>query len=163
VKQSITYEAEAAMNLEALAAGARAGAGAYAFGVEEGDSLRVGWQPVVRAVAADAIEGMPPSLMASRWHLAVARMITDVCSRLRARGAGGTVGLTGGAFQNAILLQMAIDELHREGFEVLVHQRVPTNDGGLALGQAVLTRGGGADRTASWKLAATRQVGNWQK
>ena len=142
VKQSITYEAEAAMNLEALAAGAGVGAGAYAFGVEEGDSWRVWWQPVVRAVAADALEGMPPSLMASRFHLAVARMITDVCSRLRARGAGRTVGLTGGVFQNAILMQMAIDELHREGFEVLVHQRVPANDGGLALGQAVLARGG---------------------
>jgi hydrogenase maturation protein HypF len=67
-------------------------------------------------------------------------MIVDVCTRLRQRGAGGTVGLTGGVFQNALVLQMAIDELHQAGFEVLVHQRVPANDGGLALGQAVLAR-----------------------
>ena len=142
VKQSITYEAEAAMNLEALAAGAAAAGGAYAFGVAEGESLRVEWQPVVRAVAADAVAGEAPSLMASRFHRAVARMIAEVCKRLRARGAGGTVGLTGGVFQNALLVQMAIEDLHREGFEVLVHQRVPANDGGLALGQAVLARGG---------------------
>ena len=68
-------------------------------------------------------------------------MIAEVCTRLRARGSGTTVGLTGGVFQNALLVQMAIDELHHAGFEVLVHQRVPANDGGLALGQAVLARG----------------------
>jgi hydrogenase maturation protein HypF len=85
---------------------------------------------------------MPPSLMAARFHRAVARMIAEVCTRLRARGAGGTVGLTGGVFQNALVLQMAIEDLHREGFEVLVHQRVPATDGGLALGQTVLARGG---------------------
>jgi hydrogenase maturation protein HypF len=45
-------------------------------------------------------------------------------------------------FQNALLVQLAIDELHRADFEVLAHQRVPANDGGLALGQAVLARGG---------------------
>jgi hydrogenase maturation protein HypF len=105
--------------------------------------MRVGWQPVVRAVAADAIEGMPPAVIAARFHAAVARMIVDVCARLRAQGAGEAVGLTGGVFQNALLMQMTIDDLHRAGFEVLVHQRVPANDGGLALGQAALARAWG--------------------
>ena len=140
VKQSITYEAEAAMQLEALAAGATDEGGAYAFDVYDGVAMRIGWQPVVRAVVADVLAGMPPDRIAARFHMAVARMIVEVCARLRARGAGGTVGLTGGVFQNALLVQMAIDELHQAGFEVLVHQRVPANDGGLALGQAVLAR-----------------------
>ena len=90
--------------------------------------------------AACYIIGVPPDRIAARYHVAVARMIVEVCARLRARGAGGTVGLTGGVFLNALLVQMAIDELHQAGFEVLVHQRVPPNDGGLALGQAVLAR-----------------------
>ena len=141
VKQSITYEAEAAMHLEALAAGAAGDLGGYAFALEDAEPIRVGWQPVVQAVAADAIEGMPPAVIAARFHAAVARMIVDVCTRLRAQRAGETVGLTGGVFQNALLMQMTIEELHRAGFEVLVHQRVPANDGGLALGQAVLARG----------------------
>ena len=83
---------------------------------------------------------MPPAVIAARFHAAVASMIVDVCTRLRAQRAGETVGLTGGVFQNALLMQMTIEELHRAGFEVLVHQRVPANDGGLALGQAALAR-----------------------
>ncbi len=142
VKQSITYEAEAAMNLEAVASGSVGDRDAYAFAVDDARPRRVGWQPVVQAVAADATAGLPPAVMAARFHAAVARMIADVCTRLRAQGAGETVGLTGGVFQNALLVQMAIDALHRAGFEVLVHQRVPANDGGLALGQAVMARSG---------------------
>ncbi len=142
VKQSITYEAEAAMHLEALAAGAMDDGGAYAFAIDDAEPWRVGWQPVVQSVAADALAGVPPYAIAWRFHVAVARMIAEVCTQLRASGAGETVGLTGGVFQNAVLVQMAIDELHHAGFEVLVHQRVPANDGGLALGQAVLARGG---------------------
>ena len=141
VKQSITYEAEAAMHLEALAAGAADDGGAYAFDVHDGAVMRIGWQPVVRAVVADVLAGVPPDRIAARFHVAVARMIAEVCMRLRPAGGGTTVGLTGGVFQNALLVQMAIDELHHAGFEVLVHQRVPANDGGLALGQAVLARG----------------------
>lgn len=140
VKQSITYEAEAAMRLEALAAGATDDGGAYAFTVDDAEPLRVGWQSVVGAVVVDVLAGVPPDRIAARFHAAVTRMIVDVCTRLRQRGAGGTVGLTGGVFQNALVLQMAIGELHQAGFEVLVHQRVPANDGGLALGQAVLAR-----------------------
>ncbi len=140
VKQSITYEAEAAMHLEACAVGVTGDSGAYAFDVHDGEAMRIGWQPVVRAVVADVLAGVSSDLIAARFHAAVARMIAEVCMRLRVRGAGLTVGLTGGVFQNALLVQMAIDELHKAGFEVLVHQRVPANDGGLALGQAVLAR-----------------------
>ena len=142
VKQSITYEAEAAMQLEALASEAAAAGAAYACAVDDAGPMRVGWQPVVRAVAADALSGVPSAVIAARFHAAVARMIADVCRRLRAGGAAATVGLTGGVFQNALLLQMTIDALHGADFEVLVHQRVPANDGGLALGQAVLARHG---------------------
>lgn len=139
-KQSITYEAEAAMRLETLASQTEAHDGAYAFVIDDADPLVVGWQEVVRAVAADALAGLPSGVIAARFHAGVARMIADVCVRLRSKGAGETVGLTGGVFQNALLVRSAIDELHASGFEVLVHRRVPTNDGGLALGQAVLAR-----------------------
>lgn len=159
VKQSITYEAEAALNLEALAAGSgRLGgeSAAYAFTVVEGEPLRVGWQGVVAAVVRDAVDGRSQGAIASRFHRGVARMIAAVCGELRHRGAGHTVGLTGGVFQNALLLRLAIEELRGAGFDVLVHQRVPANDGGLALGQAVLAR-------RRWGVTAASINGEWRE
>jgi hydrogenase maturation protein HypF len=77
-------------------------------------------------------------VMAARFHAGVAEMITEVCVRLRARGAPPVAGLTGGVFQNVLLLRETKARLERNGFRVLIHQVVPPNDGGLALGQAVL-------------------------
>jgi hydrogenase maturation protein HypF len=143
VRQSVTYEAEAALGLESLVTDEAAEYREYAFGIHEDGVPRVAWRDVVRAVARDAIDRRPPEQIATGFHHAVARMIADVCVRLRAGGGGSVVGLTGGVFQNAALLARACDALRREGFEVLVHERVPPNDGGLALGQAVLARCGG--------------------
>ena len=67
-------------------------------------------------------------------------MIVEVCGRLRQAGAGDTVGLTGGVFQNALLTERAAAGLAAAGFRVVLHRLVPPNDGGLALGQAVLGR-----------------------
>jgi hydrogenase maturation protein HypF len=139
-RQSVTYEAEAAMNLEALAADAMGEGGIYPFTVSIGAPLRVGWRGVLAAAVADVTAGVAPAVIAARFHRGVAAMIAATCAEMRRRGAGSTVGLTGGVFQNPLLLELAIDELHGQGFEVLCHERVPANDGGLALGQAVLAR-----------------------
>lgn len=141
VQQSVTFEAEAALRLEALAAGAApAGDDAYAFDVaadRAGGPLRVGWRPVVAAVVADVIVGVAPATIAARFHEAVARMIVAVAGAV---GGSGPVGLTGGVFQNALLVERAVATLRAAGRETLLHHRVPPNDGGLALGQAVLAR-----------------------
>jgi len=65
-------------------------------------------------------------------------MIAEVCSGLRSTGAPEVVGLTGGVFQNVRLLGETKERLEREGFRVLTHRVVPPNDGGLALGQALV-------------------------
>ena len=149
VRQSVTHEAEAPLALESLAADAGAEGCGYAFAIHDGDPLRVAWREVVRGIASDAVNRRPGHRIAAGFHHAVARMIADVCKRLRAAGAGRVVGLTGGVFQNAVLATFALDTLHREGFEVLVHERVPANDGGLALGQAVLGQCVGRNRGQS--------------
>ena len=138
LRQSVTYEAEAALMLEAVAD--PDGGGAYSFGVVAGDPLRVEWAGGVAAAVADALDGVPAGVIAGKFHRGVAAMIADVCGRLRSRGVGSTVGLTGGVFQNPLLVRLTVDALQAAGFDVLLHTRVPCNDGGLALGQAVLGR-----------------------
>ena len=158
VRHEVSYEAEAALNLEALAAG-EGDAGSYAFAVPSGEiagaepsvagvgsrapaaaPLRIGWRPVIAAVVSDVVAGTPAARVAARFHAGVAAMIVEVCSRLRASGAGETVGLTGGVFQNAVLVELASASLAAAGFRVVMHRGVPPNDGGLALGQAVSGR-----------------------
>ena len=140
VRQSITYEAEAALDLEALAAGAAAGDAAYAFDVPDATSDAtpcIGWRPVIAAVVADVLAGVEPAAIAARFHEAVARMIVAVAAAV---GGACPVGLTGGVFQNALLVERSVAALRAAGREALLHHRVPPNDGGLALGQAVLGR-----------------------
>lgn len=139
-RHEISYEAEAALNLESLAARGDV-AGRYAFDVVDGAiPLRIDWRPVIAAIAADVLAGMLPARIAAGFHAAVAAMIVEVCGRLRQAGAGDTVGLAGGVFQNAVLTERAAAGLAAAGFRVVLHRLVPPNDGGLALGQAVLGR-----------------------
>ena len=139
VAHSITYEAEAAMRLEAAAADACDDDG-YPLPVGSSSPLRFDWRPLIAAVAADAADGIAAATIAGRFHRGVATLIVDVCERLRAETGIGTVGLTGGVFQNALLVRLAGERLRAAGFDLLLHHRVPPNDGGLALGQAVLAR-----------------------
>ena len=139
--EPVSYEAEAALRLEACAAEAEVAAG-YEFGIVDAAPLRIDWRPVVREVAAEAVAGVPAAVIAARFHRGVAAMIAEVCVRLQA-GWGDTVGLTGGVFQNTLLVEWTIAALHRRGLVPLLHERVPPNDGGLALGQAWLASGGG--------------------
>jgi hydrogenase maturation protein HypF len=130
------YEGQAAMELEFAAEGS-ADAGAYEFRVgpvDRGDPCWVvDWAPVVRAVLADARAGTAPGVMAARFHNGLVEAIVAV-----ARLAGeARVMLSGGCFQNRYLVERAVTRLREEGFRPYWHQRIPPNDGGIALGQAV--------------------------
>jgi hydrogenase maturation protein HypF len=133
-----TFEGQAAMELEALGRH-RAAAHPYHFEV---DSTRVPWSvhsaSVVRGVANDVVEGCSRAEISASFHAAVACMVADVSARIaRATGVRRVV-LSGGVFQNALLSDLAADSLAREHLDVFQHRRVPCNDGGLALGQALL-------------------------
>jgi hydrogenase maturation protein HypF len=139
VKQSVSYEAEAAMNLEALAAASRED-GSYPLPLLGGDPLRIDWKPAVAGIVGDVLGGVAAVTIAARFHAGVAAAIADACTLMRSTTGIGTVGLTGGVFQNAVLVQRTVAALQAAGFDVLLHERVPPNDGGLALGQAVMCR-----------------------
>ena len=134
-RQVMRFEGQAAMELEWAAESAAAGAGRdYSLSVGERDGVLVAdWAPLIRAILDDAAAGVPLSAMALGFHSALARVIADIAVRLGAK----RVVLTGGCFQNALLLERAVAALAGVRIRAYWHQRVPPNDGGIALGQAV--------------------------
>ncbi|MDO8392080.1 MAG: carbamoyltransferase HypF [Actinomycetota bacterium] len=141
VRQRVDYEAQAAIELEAVLD--PLATGAYTFPLADAAGA-VDCAPVIRAVAADALAGTPAGTISARFHSALVSHVvhqvrTSACDT--SAGTGGTVVvLSGGVFQNAWLADACEAVLVREGCTVLTHRLVPTNDGGLALGQAVIAR-----------------------
>jgi hydrogenase maturation protein HypF len=100
--------------------------------------LLVSGADLIRAAAEDLAAGVAPAVIAGRFHNGVAGLITAVCAALRDRCGLTGVALSGGVFQNLMLSRVVVTELEQRGFTVLVHGRVPCNDGGISLGQAVI-------------------------
>jgi hydrogenase maturation protein HypF len=136
VRDVINYEGQAAVELEQFADPAERAA--YPAAISGGSPLRVSGADLMRAAAEDLLAGVPPPVIAARLHNGVAAMISRVCLRLRERSGLSTVALSGGVFQNLLLLDTVVRLLEDDGFRVLVHARVPPNDGGISLGQAVV-------------------------
>jgi hydrogenase maturation protein HypF len=135
VRHTATYEAQAAIELEWLASHHLDAARQYQFGVT-GDQLEAA--PVWHGLVRDLRLGCPIGPMAAGFHLAVARLIADMAAATRRSTGISTVALTGGVFQNAVLARLARRALVERGMTVLTHRLVPTNDAGLALGQAAI-------------------------
>jgi len=145
VCQSVDHEGQAAMALEGLAADSWKCPRDYCFAIEvgEGAIVRISWQGMVTRIVADVFAGVPAGEIAAGFHVAVARMIVEVARAVAAgegHGRPPAVGLTGGVFQNALLVEESCAALFAAGFEPFCHRVVPPNDGGLALGQVILGR-----------------------
>lgn len=138
VRDRVSYEGQAAIELESLATDAPA-AGLYPFAIaqgRDGEPLVVDTRPLVRAVAADAETGTLARVIARRFHSTMVELIAVVCGRLRAQSGLEAVVLSGGVFLNALLTGEVCARLGQDGFRVYRHRLVPPNDGGLSLGQA---------------------------
>lgn len=133
VRQTVTYEAQAAIEFEALAAPEIENGYAFDFDGSQFDAA-----PVIQAVAADILASLPVPVIAAKFHYAVADLIVRLSLDLRRQTGLNRVALSGGVFQNTTLLQVAVNRLQANNFTVLTHRRVPPNDGGLALGQAMI-------------------------
>jgi hydrogenase maturation protein HypF len=132
----VTYEGQAAMELEMAAADDADSA--YEFAWQDGEPLRILPAPIIRGVVADLRDRIPLPVISAKFHNSLVRMLSDLCTLLRSRRGLNRVVLSGGVFQNARLLGGLVPALASRGFEVFSHRRVPTNDGGIALGQAVI-------------------------
>ena len=133
VRQKVNYEGQAAIEFEALADSAEAGI--YSFGVESG---LVGVRGVVEALVKDAAAGIPIQKISARFHNGLAESVRETVGKISLETGLGAVVLSGGVWQNITLLRRTLALLGKVGFKVYIHREVPTNDGGLSLGQAAI-------------------------
>ncbi|HET9893537.1 MAG TPA: carbamoyltransferase HypF [Streptosporangiaceae bacterium] len=136
VRDVISYEGQAAIELEQLAAPGECGS--YPVRIEDGDDLLIGDTRQLIAAIVDDVGGTSRDVIAARFHNAVADLIVACAGRLRDRTGLGIVALSGGVFANLRLSDSVAGRLEANGFTVLTHSRVPCNDGGISLGQAVI-------------------------
>ena len=132
-----TYEGQAAMELELAALGPTSRG--YPFRLRPQDG---GWvietRAIVAAVVEDLLSGREAGEVSSRFHRTMAEVVVAGCEKIREHGGTSAVALSGGTFQNRLMVEQVLGLLEARGFAAYRHRRVPTNDGGLALGQAVL-------------------------
>jgi len=138
IRDRITFEAEAAIELEAIAGGGATKAEPYPFEISDGSPLVISPLPLVRAVVDDVNNGVDISEISARFHASVVEMITDIATRIRRDSGIDRVVLSGGVFQNRLLSRLAGASLTKAGFTVYAHEKVPANDGGVSLGQAAI-------------------------
>ena len=135
LRHETTYEGQAAIELEMAAAQAT---GHYPFAFIGLDPFEIDMRPAIVALVEDFQARIPVATISARFHYTMARVVADACMRIREAEGLNRVCLSGGTFQNLRLLGQSAEGLRERGFEVFLHQRVPPNDGGLSLGQAVI-------------------------
>jgi hydrogenase maturation protein HypF len=137
IRNEADYEGQAAVELESVAE-LNVDKG-YPFDVIEKDGVKVvSFDNMFRSIIDDMNQKKPESYIAGKFHLTIAEVVLTVCRILSKETGINKVALSGGVFQNRLLLELAIKKLEAEGLVVLVHHDVPANDGGIALGQAVI-------------------------
>ncbi len=134
---SVSYEGQAAAELEMIADPREKGA--YGFASEERggvEILRLG--SLFEEILGDRQKGTDPSTIAGKFHNTLVKMAVASCERIVGQGGPRKVALSGGVFQNRLLLERMKETFGQRRFQVLTHRQVPCNDGGLSLGQAVI-------------------------
>jgi len=138
-RDRILYEGQAAIEFEALIDSSRlATAEGYDFSVSGGEIARIDPAPMWRQLLKDLQQRQETAIISERFHKGLAATISHVVCQLAIQQQIETIALSGGVFQNATLLTLVEQSLQKKGLRVLTHSRIPANDGGLALGQAMI-------------------------
>ncbi len=111
--------------------------GAYPFHFE---NRIIDQRPIIEMIIDDLKTEVPKEIIAKKFHNTIVKIIIDTAEVLRRETSILSVVLSGGVFQNTILLENAFTSLKERGFTPLIHQLVPPNDGGISLGQAVYSQ-----------------------
>ena len=136
IRSQVNFEGQAAMELEMLAAGTAGST--YDYEWLSDDTYKILPAPIILGVVKDLQNGKSVADISAKFHWTLICLFVDLCAVIRKDRGLNRVVLSGGVFQNAILLTGLIDALEKRRFTVYSHQQVPTNDGGIALGQAVV-------------------------
>lgn len=137
IRQTVSFEGQAAMELEAMAGVPEGKSYPFLLRYEDGCTI-LDLLPLVRALTQERIYGKDPNKIASRFHFTLIKALTATACEIRERTGLEKAVLSGGCFQNRILLDGVTRELEKEGFAVYTHINLPPNDGCIALGQAVI-------------------------
>lgn len=138
-KYEVQREGELAVELEKIAVRHRLPVSAYRFRIrQQEDAYIVDPSPMFTQIITDIKHDEPKAAIAKRFHITVAQMIHRVCTMVRKECGIDRVVLSGGVFQNKLLLGQSLDLLYREHFTVFVHRKLSCNDSGISLGQAVI-------------------------
>ena len=141
IRQEIGYEAQAAIELEMMAPDetGKIETESYPFSIVENEKARiVRLSDLILAVVQDVRSQTAVPQISLKFHNTVSEMIVRMCKLIAQDTGINQVALSGGVFQNRLLLRLAVAALKKEGFNVLTHRLVPCNDGGISLGQAVI-------------------------
>ena len=136
LRHEVNFEGQAAIELEIAARGNSDAEQCYPFSIDSGEPWQIDVRPMIEAIVRDRAAATGVGLMAARFHNTLASIILEVCLRLRRQDQLDRVCLSGGTFQNMLLLQRTVAALTGGGFRIYLHSVVPPNDGGISLGQA---------------------------
>jgi hydrogenase maturation protein HypF len=136
VRKHVVFEGQAAMELEMIANWPVRQS--YDYGWTSRDHHVLSLEPIIAGIVADMEKGVSPAEISGKFHCTLIRMFSKICCFIRKETNVNTAALSGGSFQNNLLLSGLIENLNEFGFEVLSHRMVPTNDGNISLGQAMV-------------------------
>ena len=139
LRHSVSFEGQAAMMLEAAAdSGSGLSEAPYEFALAGADPIDVDLRPMIRQIVSALDRGTSTSEIAGRFHVTMVAVVTEVCRRMRDHLQLHRVCLSGGCFQNGLLVAGCLESLRAHGFEVFIQREVPANDGGISLGQVAI-------------------------
>ena len=137
IRDEVHYEGQAAIELQMIAD--QRVKEEYLFHIHKDETpIVIDPTEIIRGIVRNLIDAAPPSKISGKFHRTISRLIVETCKTIRTKESLDRVVLSGGVFQNIFLLTLATEELKRSGFDVYTHHLVPPNDGGIALGQAVI-------------------------
>jgi hydrogenase maturation protein HypF len=156
LQTEVLYEGQAAIELEVQATTCTDHLTSYPFLLHPGQPMQLDVTPVIDAIVKDIAQSMPTATIAKRFHLTVTEMFATTCYDIRKQTELNRVALSGGVFQNQLLLEQLMAHLETMAFEVYINRRVPPNDGGLSLGQLAVAAARLRDMTQEYHQGTDR-------